>query len=42
VFIKAGTLDDTSGFAPQMQFWTKSKQHWVDLGTVPAFEKTPG
>lgn len=42
VFIKAGTLDDPSGFAPQMQFWTKSKQPWVDLGAVPAFETTPG
>ena len=42
VFIKAGTLDDTSQFTPQMQFWTASKQHWVDIAGVPGFERTPG
>ncbi len=42
VFVKAGTLDDTSAFNPQVQVWTKSKQHWVDLGAVPGFETTPG
>ena len=42
VFVKAGTLDDTSGFQPQVQVWTKSKQAWVDLGNVPAFETNPG
>lgn len=42
VFVKAGTLDDTSAFQPQVQVWTKSKQAWVDLGAVPAFETNPG
>lgn len=42
VFVKAGTLDDTSGFQPQVQVWTRSKQHWVDLGAVPGFETNPG
>ena len=42
VFIKAGTLDDTSSFTPQMQFWAASKQHWVDIEGVPAFDRTPG
>jgi hypothetical protein len=41
VIVKAGTLDDTSGFSPQAQVWTKSKQHWVDLGPVPAFQTSP-
>ena len=42
VFVKAGTLDDTSGFQPQVQVWTRSKQAWVDLGAVPAFATNPG
>lgn len=42
VFVKAGTLDDTSGFAPAFQVWTKSRQHWVDLGELPGFETNPG
>lgn len=42
VFVKAGTLDDTSDFNPQVQVWTKSRQPWVDLGAVPGFETTPG
>ena len=31
VFLKTGTLDDTSGFAPQFQVWCASKQDWVEL-----------
>ncbi|WP_296679191.1 GFA family protein [Novosphingobium sp.] len=42
IFIKAGTLDDTSGFAPQLQFWTKSKQDWIDIPGVPGMPGNPG
>ncbi|MEO0499952.1 MAG: GFA family protein [Pseudomonadota bacterium] len=42
IFIKAGTLDDTSGFAPQMHVWTQSAQDWFDPGDVPAFATLPG
>jgi hypothetical protein len=42
ILIKAGTLDDPSGFQPQVQVWAKSKQTWVDLGAVPSFETVPG
>ena len=28
IFIKAGTLDDSSGLAPTLHFWTKSAQDW--------------
>lgn len=42
VFIKAGTLDDTSRFTPQVQFWTDSKQHWVEIAGVPGFARNPG
>ncbi|MEN9682600.1 MAG: hypothetical protein RLZZ427_351 [Pseudomonadota bacterium] len=46
LFIKAGTLDDTSAFAPAVQIWTKSRQHWIeqagDMVTVPAFAANPG
>jgi hypothetical protein len=31
IFIKAGTLDDTSDLAPTVHFWTASKQNWVTL-----------
>lgn len=41
-FIKAGTLDDTSGFTPAVHIWAKSKQCWVDIGDVPAFDTNPG
>lgn len=42
VFIKAGTLDDTSGFTPQVQVWTDSRQHWIDLPGIPGFARQPG
>ncbi|WP_128893333.1 GFA family protein [Erythrobacter sp. HKB08] len=42
VFIKAGTLDDTSGIAPAVHIWTKSKQEWLDLGDAPQVERNPG
>lgn len=41
LWVKAGTLDDTSGFAPAAHLWTRSKQDWVDTGTVPALETNP-
>lgn len=28
IFIKAGTLDDTSALMPSLHFWTKSAQGW--------------
>ncbi|ARN73093.1 GFA family protein [Oceanicoccus sagamiensis] len=31
VYLKAGTLDDTSGFIPQFNVWCDSKQDWVIL-----------
>ena len=37
VFLKTGTLDDTSGFKPQFHVWCDSKQNWVTLDEgVPA------
>ena len=42
LFIKAGTLDDTSWLEPQIQFWAKSKQNWYDLGeAIPAVDASP-
>lgn len=31
IFLKTGTMDDTSHFTPQFQVWCDSKQHWVVL-----------
>ncbi|MCB2089057.1 MAG: GFA family protein [Sphingomonadaceae bacterium] len=42
VFVKVGTLDDTSGFTPQSHIWTRSKQDWVDCGAIPSFATNPG
>lgn len=41
MFIKAGTLDDTSALDPAFHCYTKSKQAWVDLGGRPGFETVP-
>lgn len=41
MFIKAGTLDDTSTLKPAFHCYTKSKQDWVDLGDIPGFETVP-
>lgn len=41
VYIKAGTLDDTNHFTPQMQIWTDSKQHWIDIPGVPGIAGNP-
>ena len=42
IFIKAGTFDDTSDFRPQIQFWTASKQDWIELEGIPAMPGNPG
>ncbi|MEM1231916.1 MAG: GFA family protein [Pseudomonadota bacterium] len=40
IFIKSGTLDDTSDFAPQLHFWCSTKQPWVTLGDgVPTLDQ---
>lgn len=40
VFLKAGTLDDTSTFKPQFHVWCDSKQNWVELDEgVPALPR---
>lgn len=37
--VKAGTLDDTSWFRPDANYFTRSKQEWTPLADgVPAFE----
>ncbi|HAU21461.1 MAG TPA: aldehyde-activating protein [Erythrobacter sp.] len=41
VWIKAGTLDDTSDFVPAVQIWGKSKQCWLDLGDIPILDTAP-
>jgi len=40
LFLKSGTLDDTSTFKPQFHVWCDSKQPWVALEEgVPALAK---
>ena len=40
VFVKAGTLDDTSDLKPQFHVWCDSAQSWVDLpDDVPTMAK---
>ena len=41
MFIKAGTLDDTSGLQPAFHCYTKSRQKWLELGDLPGFETVP-
>ena len=39
-YLKTGTLDDTSSFAPQFHVWYASKQAWVEVSEdVPRMEK---
>lgn len=41
IFLKAGTLDDTSGFQPAFHVWCSTKQPWVSLKEgVAQMEKT--
>ncbi|MGD8833188.1 MAG: GFA family protein [Pseudomonadales bacterium] len=40
IFLKTGTLDDTSDFKPQFHAWCDSKQSWVTLEEgVPTMAK---
>ena len=40
VYLKTGTLDDTSSFQSQFHVWCDSKQAWVTLDeAVPAIGK---
>ncbi|WP_298469117.1 GFA family protein [uncultured Erythrobacter sp.] len=41
MFVKAGTLDDTSNLKPAFHCYTKSKQDWIGLGDIPGFETVP-
>lgn len=42
LFIKAGTLDDTSWLSPQLQIWTDHKLGWVDIaGETACCEGNP-
>ena len=41
-WIKAGTMDDTSWFQPQMHIWCESAQPWVKIDdSLPRFERNP-
>jgi hypothetical protein len=41
-WIKAGTLDDTSWFEPQMHIWCDTAQPWVTIDdSIPSFGKNP-
>ena len=40
MFVKTGTLDDTSSFVPQFHVWCDSKQNWITLDEgVPAIPR---
>jgi len=40
--LTAGSLDDPSAFAPDMHFWTASKQLWVKLDDgLPQYPEAP-
>ncbi|MCF8503272.1 MAG: GFA family protein, partial [Caulobacter sp.] len=42
LFLKAGTLDDTSGVKPALDVWCKSAQPWVPHPAgVPQFPENP-
>lgn len=42
VFLKAGTLDDSSWVKPDMHIYTAAKQPWVELGDdLPRHEAAP-
>lgn len=41
LFIKAGTLDDTSTRKPAFHCYARSRQGWVDLGDRPDFATVP-
>lgn len=38
--VRAGTIRQREQFTPKVQFWSRSRQHWVnDIGGVRALEK---
>jgi len=41
MFVKAGTLDDTSDLKPAAHCYTKSKQDWIELGDTLGFDTLP-
>lgn len=42
VYVKAGTLDDTSDVKPMLHVWTESAQSWVHIGDeVTQFRQQP-
>jgi len=41
MFVKAGTLDDTSNLKPAFHCYAKSKQAWMTLEDIPSFETVP-
>jgi hypothetical protein len=41
LWVKVGTLDDSASFKPAAHIWARSRQHWVELGDVPAFDANP-
>lgn len=42
VFLKAGTLDDPSGLAPQAEFWCDTAQPWLETrGNLPRMPRNP-
>jgi hypothetical protein len=42
IFIKAGSLNDTSWVQPTIQMFCDSAQPWVHLGGLQSFAKMPG
>jgi hypothetical protein len=41
-FLKAGTLDDVSSLAPQVQLWCATAQPWLTLDpALPKFDHNP-
>ncbi|MEL6528733.1 MAG: GFA family protein, partial [Pseudomonadota bacterium] len=41
MFVKAGSLDDTSDLKPAFHCYTKSKQGWIGLGDIPGYDTVP-
>ena len=40
IYLKTGTLDDTSEFKPSIHVWAGTKQNWVELDdTLPQLQK---
>jgi hypothetical protein len=42
-FVKAGSLDNTDWVAPQIQFWTDTRQKWMpECAEIPGVARNPG